>query len=358
MIQEPSIDDMVASLVGAVLFTAVIVTTVATYHPSHAQSPTLPPRRPSATPSLTATPTAPPSPTATVTATPSPTATPRPTRTPRPTATPTPTPTGLPVLGTPRGEDHYWFARPIAADNNDVVSHFYPYGSTARGRYQVHHGVEFENPTGTPVLAVAPGRVVVAGSDQEAVYGLFPDFYGNLVVIRHDRTWHGQPVFTLYGHLSRVHVQVGQRVETGQLIGEVGESGIALGPHLHFEVRVGENTYFATRDPELWLRPHPGHGTLVGQVVDAHRRALPGVLVSLYDAAGQWRRETETYGPGVNPDEGWQENFVFGDLPAGRYMVQVVLDGTVHTATVDVAEGTTVWVRFQSSEKERASGQR
>ena len=194
------------------------------------------------------------------------------------------------------------------------------------------------------MLAVGPGRVIVAGPDDQEVYGLFPDFYGNLVVIRHDREWRDQPVFTLYGHLSRVRTTVGQRVETGQIIGEVGESGIALGPHIHLEVRVGENTYAATRNPELWLRPHPGRGTLAGRLVDTSGQPIPGILVSLYDAEGRWQRETETYGTGANPDEGWQENFVFGDLPAGRYTVQVVIDDTVLAETVQVVEGQTVFV--------------
>jgi len=356
MTQHAPIDDIVASLMGAVVFVAVIVATTVTYQvPSHPtiQSTSQPANQPSTQPATLPSnhpTTQPPTPTTTTTSTatasPSPTATPRPTRTPQPTRTPSPTPTGLPVLGTPRAEDHYWFARPIAEDGNDFVSHFYPYGSTAGGRYQVHHGVEFENPTGTPVLAVAPGRVIVAGTDRETVYGLFPDFYGKLVVIRHDRTWRGQAVFTLYGHLSRVRVTVGQRVKTGQIIGEVGETGIALGPHLHFEVRVGENTYAATRNPELWLRPHPRRGTLVGQVVDEAGQPLPGVLVSLYDATGEWRRETETYGLGVNPDEGWQENFVFGDLPAGRYTVQVIIGDVVLQETVEVQAGTTASVTF------------
>jgi murein DD-endopeptidase MepM/ murein hydrolase activator NlpD len=260
------------------------------------------------------------------------------------TRTPTPSPRPSPTPAAVAAEDHYWFARPIGEEDNDFVSHFYPYGSTAGGRYQVHHGVEFENPTGTPVLAVASGQVVVAGPDDREVYGLFPDFYGNLVVIRHDREWRDRPVFTLYGHLSRVRVTAGQHVEMGQVIGEVGESGIALGPHLHFEVRVGENTYAATRNPELWLRPHPGRGTLAGRVVDAAGRPVPGILVSLYDAEGRGQRETETYGAGVNPDAGWQENFVFGDLPAGRYTVQVIIDETVLAETVRVVEGRTAFV--------------
>jgi murein DD-endopeptidase MepM/ murein hydrolase activator NlpD len=241
-------------------------------------------------------------------------------------------------------EDHYWFERPIAPGGTNVVSRFYAYGSTYRGRYQVHHGVEFENPTGTPVLAVGPGQVVVAGLDNPQVYGLFSDFYGRLVVIKHDRTWHGQPVFTLYGHLSKVRVEVGQPVEAGQIIGEVGAAGIALGPHLHLEVRVGQNTYDATRDPELWIKPFKGYGTIAGRLLDADGNSIPGALISLYNDQNNWRGDAETYGEGANPDDDWRENFVFGNVPAGHYTVQYVLGGNVYETTVDVEAGKTALV--------------
>lgn len=298
-------------------------------------------------PAETAPPPSPTPPLATATATPSPTPSQTPTQ--PPTATPTALASPTPTAVTLKPQDHYWFQRPIAASGTDVISPFYAYGSTYRGRYQVHHGVEFENPTGTPVLAVGPGRVVVAGPDNPQVFGLFPNFYGQLVVIQHDQVWLDQPVMTLYGHLSAVQVEVGQSVEAGQVIGAVGESGIALGPHLHFEVRVGENTYDATRNPELWLRPFRGHGTIAGRLLDAAGDPLRGALVSLYDDQNAWRRETETYGAGVNPDEGWQENFVFGNVPAGRYAVQYVLNDNPYGAVIDVEAGKTVLVTLQIS---------
>lgn len=275
---------------------------------------------------------------------------PSPTFTPRPTFTKlaaSPTPTTEPTAPVFEPQDHYWFERPIAASGVNYVSRFYPYGSTYRGRYQVHHGVEFENPTGTPILAAGPGQVIAAGLDDLQVYGRFPNFYGQLVVIQHDRTFYGQPVFTLYGHMSKVRAEVGQTVETGQIIGEVGESGIALGPHLHMEVRVSQNSYDATRNPELWIRPFEGHGTIAGRLLDADGNNIRGAIVTLYDSQNTWRSETETYGEGVNPDEGWQENFVFGSVPAGHYAVQYVLDDKVYTETVEVETGKTARVTLQ-----------
>ncbi|RME46335.1 MAG: hypothetical protein D6791_08570 [Chloroflexi bacterium] len=338
MARHSPVDDLVATLIGAVLFSLVIAGITIGYDPPSTALSAIPTDQSASLPTAS-------TPAPTPTASPSPTATPRPTAT--PTATPTPTPEPTPEALEP--EDHYWFERPIAPGGTNFVSRFYAYGSTYRGRYQVHHGVEFENPTGTPVLAVGPGRVVVAGPDNVQVYGLFPDFYGQLVVIEHDRTWRGQPVFTLYGHLSAVRVAVGQEVEAGQVIGEVGSSGIALGPHLHMEVRVGENSYDATRNPELWVKPFKGFGTIAGRLLDADGNYIQGAIISLHDPQNTWLRETETYGEGANPDDGWQENFVFGDVPAGRYAVQYAVNEDVHGAMVDVEAGKTSLVTLQVS---------
>jgi murein DD-endopeptidase MepM/ murein hydrolase activator NlpD len=87
-----------------------------------------------------------------------------------------------------------------------------------------HTGVDIEAAMGTPVGAARGGEVTWAG---------FVSGYGMLVVVAH-----GSGVRTLYAHLSRIDVRVGQRVLTGQQLGLVGATGDATGPHLHFEVRV------------------------------------------------------------------------------------------------------------------------
>ena len=88
-----------------------------------------------------------------------------------------------------------------------------------------------------------------------------------------------QPLYTLYGHLSEIDVQVGQQVTAGQQIGKVGQAGIATGSHLHFEVRLGENTYQASRNPELWLTPHldangQPMGAIAGSFLDSYQNYL------------------------------------------------------------------------------------
>jgi murein DD-endopeptidase MepM/ murein hydrolase activator NlpD len=245
-------------------------------------------------------------------------------------------------------EDHYWLDQPIGPDALDNrVARFYPYGSTADGTYPVHHGVEFVNPMNTPIRAAVAGTVVFADSDTGQGPGPTPDFYGNAVVVRLDREYHGQPVFYLYGHIDRWLVKVGQHVETGQVIAEVGMAGIALGPHLHLEVRVGQNDYWHTRNPELWVRPLPGFGNIAGRLLRPDGMPISQrVTVLLYQAAtpDEYWRETETYGRGVNPDDGWGENFLFGDVPAGNYIVRVKLDGQVFSKPVRVEDGKTAFV--------------
>lgn len=278
-----------------------------------------------------------------------PTATPIPASDPTPTLRPTftPFPTATPTSSGP--PDHYWLQRPIGPEGQNRVNHFYPYGSTAKGRYPVHHGVEFENPSGTPVLAVAEGTVVVAGHDREAIHGPQPNFYGKLVIIQLDETFRGLPIFALYGHLSQVQAQVGQRVEAGDVLGRVGMTGVAVGPHLHFEVRVGENSYGDTRNPELWLKPLPGHGTIAGRVVDAQGQPILEALVTLHRA--EYRQEAWTYaGDRVNPDQEWGENLVMGDVPAGEYELKMEWKGEVYTRYVTVKEGKTAFVSIRTVE--------
>jgi murein DD-endopeptidase MepM/ murein hydrolase activator NlpD len=91
--------------------------------------------------------------------------------------------------------------------------------------HRFHSGIDYPARIGTPVMASAAGRVSFAGW---SVGG-----WGRLVTISHSNG-----VRTLYAHLSRVGVRVGQRVRAGQRIGRVGASGHASGPHLHFEVRL------------------------------------------------------------------------------------------------------------------------
>lgn len=220
--------------------------------------------------------------------------------------------------------DHYRMYRPISDNNVNYLDRTYPYGGTSGGALQVHHGVDFANPSNTPILAAGDGVVYYAGDDLSTVFGLSTNYYGNLVVIQHNfNSPEGQPVFSLYGHMSSVEVQTGQAVHAGDVIGKVGATGVAFGPHLHFEVRVGDPQNFgATRNPDLWIYPYRRFGTLAGRVTDASGNIL-------YQATVQIRSETRTRyaftyaDTSVNGDDTLHENFTYGDLPANYYEVTV-----------------------------------
>jgi murein DD-endopeptidase MepM/ murein hydrolase activator NlpD len=209
------------------------------------------------------------------------------------------------------------------------------------------------NPEGTPVLAAAAGRVIVAGDDLEAIYGLEPDFYGNLVIQELDQRFQEQPVYLLYGHLSQVLVGDGQHLEPGDVVGLVGMTGVAIGNHLHLEVRLGANDYASTRNPVLWLRPEPGQGVIAGLVVDAQGQPIPELPVTFFHAAApsKWWRQIQTYANSeVNADDELGENFAMGYVPAGDYLVKVQIGekSFVRPATVRAGEIAFVLIKTEA----------
>lgn len=112
------------------------------------------------------------------------------------------------------------------------------FGERRGGR--VHAGLDIDGSTDDPVLAAYPGTVEVAGWAPPGYGG-----YGIVIVVDH-----GMGLKTLYGHLAGVQVQPGQRVDAGQLIGTIGNTGRSTGSHLHFEVNVGGG---GGVDPAAWL---------------------------------------------------------------------------------------------------------
>ncbi len=247
---------------------------------------------------------------------------------------------------------HYWLARPFRPPARVWASPFYPYGSNGGGTYLIHHGADFPNPEGTPILAGARARVVFAGRDEARAVGPWPGFYGQAVVLQLERTYMGRRVYVLYGHVRRVFVRVGEQVERGQLIAEVGQEGIAMGPHLHLEVRLGKNAYTATVNPEFWLEFMPNHGTLIGRLVTPDGHAWMGARILVYrlrEGKTRYWTTIPTYlaEPGIQPDPGWGENWLLTDVPAGDYVLEVAGVVPPLRRRVHVGAGETVFLTFE-----------
>jgi murein DD-endopeptidase MepM/ murein hydrolase activator NlpD len=115
-------------------------------------------------------------------------------------------------------------ALPVSAplETFNLMSPFGVRRDPFNGQIAMHNGVDLSAPARTAVMATAPGIVVSAGWNGE---------FGNLVEINH-----GYDITTRYGHLSRIHVKVGQRVPAKQVVGLVGTTGRSTGPHVHYEI--------------------------------------------------------------------------------------------------------------------------
>jgi hypothetical protein len=144
----------------------------------------------------------------------------------------------LALLGTTRADAVFLdqgFIRPVAGERRtslfgDIRRYIYADDGTA---WSIHNGVDYGYPTGTPVRAAGNGRVALA-EDRIVT--------GNTVVLEHL-----PGVYTIYMHLQQMTVQVGDTVEMAQSIGTIGATGLATGPHLHWELRVSG----VASDPEV-----------------------------------------------------------------------------------------------------------
>ncbi len=243
--------------------------------------------------------------------------------------------------------DHFLFASPIAANQINVPVSDYRYGGVFFEDI-VHTGIDIPAPKGTPILAAGAGTIIWAG------YGVFAggydpkDPYGLAVTIKHDFGYQNQALYTIYGHMSETNVVQGQHVETGDLLGLVGETGVVTGPHLHFEIRLGENSFFTTRNPELWLVPPIGWGVIAGRVTDGIGQPLFDQQIIIKDAKNELNWFAWSYGKtAVNSDSYYQENLVIGDLPEGSYTLRTEFGGISLKTPIEVRAGMVNYFTFR-----------
>jgi len=133
-----------------------------------------------------------------------------------------------------------------------VASSFGEREDPINGEGAFHSGIDIDAPYGTPVRAAGDGDVT--GADMGSGYGRTVELN------------HGHDVLTLYGHLSAIAVVPGQHVTRGQVIGYVGQSGRATGPHLHYEVRLHN----------VPVNPHKYLRVTYEQAANLEPVALPG----------------------------------------------------------------------------------
>lgn len=136
------------------------------------------------------------------------------------------------------------------------------------GSWLLHAGRDLAAPEGTPVVAALDGTVINSG---------LAGGYGLAIELEHRDPWRR----TLYGHLSELYVQAGDRVRQGEVIGRVGSTGLSTGPHLHFEVRLpGDGGWVAVEpgelDPGRSLQRMDPVALLFGQLVQSLERPRGG----------------------------------------------------------------------------------
>lgn len=123
-------------------------------------------------------------------------------------------------------QDHIPAIMPLKKNECQIISGFGTRYHPILHYRRMHSGVDLSAKTGTPIYATGDGVVTTAGRNDPALSG-----YGVAVLIDH-----GYGYKTLYGHMSEVKVKAGQQVKRGELIGLVGSTGLASGPHCHYEV--------------------------------------------------------------------------------------------------------------------------
>jgi len=210
------------------------------------------------------------------------------------------------------------FPRPM----NAPVELTWLFGEVYDPAVGMKRGVSFEAPAGSPVRAVADGRVIEASYDSNPS-GVLP--YGHAVLIEHTAKLDGKPVYTVYGQLAEVLAAKGNAVKAGQVIGKSGKpfdlSVNDRSTEIEFEIWIGDLSPSEARNPELYIQPYAkSTGLIVGRVVDAQGQLLP--RQEIHGARKSPDLYSLSYDASAKSSD-WRENFAIGDVPAGTYTLTV-----------------------------------
>jgi murein DD-endopeptidase MepM/ murein hydrolase activator NlpD len=262
-----------------------------------------------------------------------------------------------PAAEPPKAPLTNWFRRPIALTDNSYIDQTYRYGSTMGGNFQQHQGVEFNNPDGTPVMAIGSGTVVYAGPAEAGAL---------TVTIRHDTSVTAQGkryrLYSTYYHNSSLNVKLGRRVAKGAVIARVGNTGRATNDHLHLEISASPSDSIGlvvdslqrfppyTRNPELWIEPLPNTGLVAGQVFDS--AGAPVQQARIYGISKRDPVDTpysfaETYGDKAHSHPRYGEHFAVSDVPPGTFVMGTEINGKKVFRQVTVEPGKLTWVVFK-----------
>jgi hypothetical protein len=161
----------------------------------------------------------------------------------------------------------------------------------------------------------------------------------------------GETVFyTVYAHLSELDVQTGDTVHAGDQIGRIGFTGAALGPHLHFEVRLTGFTYADSFNPELFIHL-PGQGVLAGRYLSAKGNPLLASTFNLTYLDGEKPKAlyiTTYEAAKLTARPPYNENFGLS-LPPGHYELTYIAGG-IHTLPFEIRAGEITFLEITQGE--------